>query len=137
MSALDVVTKILGSREEYKSWKNGMFQGKAFEYFFDAMDRDTRGRVMISKRMGASAMEDAVEAVVKLIAEEMSTMKSTMGMTSPELTPQFLYSFHLADLTEKFIQRAPVLSRILQAASRSPRSQIETNRDTSPVSLTC
>jgi hypothetical protein len=43
LSALDVVTKILGDRPEYKSRKDGLFKGRAFKFFFEAMDRDRLG----------------------------------------------------------------------------------------------
>ena len=40
LSALDLITKILSDQLEYKSWKDGLYKGKAFEFFFDAMEKD-------------------------------------------------------------------------------------------------
>jgi hypothetical protein len=39
LSVLDFLTKIIVDRPEYKSWKDGLFKGTGFGYFFDAMER--------------------------------------------------------------------------------------------------
>ena len=53
LSALDLVTKILNDQLEYKSWTDSLFKGKAFKFFFNAMERDKRvAKVMKGKVNG-------------------------------------------------------------------------------------
>jgi hypothetical protein len=40
ISALHLVTKILGDQPEYKSWKLGLFKSQAFTFFLNMMQKD-------------------------------------------------------------------------------------------------
>ena len=77
LSALDLVTKVIGERPEYKSWKDGLFKGKAFEFFFDALDRDKQG----SKMMEAKVKAVGLSMTMTAINREMMAVKKLMKMS--------------------------------------------------------
>ena len=132
LSALDLVTKILGDQPEYKSWKLGLFKGKAFTFFFDAMQKDKLG----SRVMEEKLKEEGLNSTVKVIKNEMKAVKKLMKMSVGEVTPEFLYAFDLErDVTLPFTQTSPVLQTVLLAAIQSPRALRENSRTSAPVSL--
>jgi hypothetical protein len=131
LSALDVVTKILGDRPEYKSWKDGLFKGRAFEFFFEAMDRDRRG----SRLMDGLVRTKGLSVTLKVVEREMNEVKKLLKMSMKEVTPEFLYAFDLEqDITRVFTETTPTLQKILHSATQSPRAVRENSRDTAPVS---
>jgi len=132
LSVLDLVTKILGDRPEYKSWKDGLFKGRGFEFFFDAMARDKRGSKVIERKFNGTALH----MTVKVIEKEMKVVKKLMRMTMNEVTPEFLYAFNLeSDVTRPFTTASPSLQTVLLAATQSPKAIQNNTRETTPVSL--
>jgi hypothetical protein len=132
LSALDLVTKILSDRLEYKSWKDGLYKGKASEFFFDAMEKDKRGAKVMKGKVNGKSLDMTIAAIKK----EMNSVKKLMKMSMTEVTPEFLYAFDLErDVTQPFSTASPVLQQVLLAASRSPRAIHSNARDTAAVSL--
>jgi hypothetical protein len=65
LSALNLVTKILGDQPEYKSWKLGLFKGKGFEFFFSAMERDKLGMRVMERKLQTDGLTTTVRVMEK------------------------------------------------------------------------
>ena len=128
LSVLNVVMKILGDQLEYKSWKDGLFKGRAFEFFFDAMERN---------KQGSKVMEEKVKVKgLHVIEKEMKAVKKLMKMSMKDVTPKFLYAFDLeCNVTRPFTTMSPILQTVLLAATQSLRAIRKNTTDTAPVSL--
>lgn len=122
LTAMDLVTHLLGNHNEFKTWKDGLLKSHGIEHFLNALGHDDRGK----SKLDAWMRTRAVNMVVETVEQEMRQAKGVMKMTMKEVTPEFLKDFQLdRDVTTPFSETTPILQRILCAATQTVRATRE------------
>ena len=113
LTSIDLVAHVLGNRNSFKTWKDGLL-------FLNALEYDDRGKSKLDSWMKVRAENMVVETV------EQEMRKGIMKMTMKQVTPEFLKDFRLErDITMPFEETTPVLLRILCAATQTVRATRE------------
>ena len=105
LTAMDLVTHLLGNHNEFKTWKDGLLKSHRIEHFLNVLEHDNRGKTKVD----AWTRTRAANMVVKTVEQEMRQAKSVMKMTMKEVTSEFLKDFQLDhDVTTPFSETTPI-----------------------------
>ena len=122
LTSIDLVAHVLGNRNSFKTWKDGLLKSHGIEHFLNTLEYDDRGKSKLDSWMKVRAENMVVETV----EQEMRKAKGIMKMTMKQVTPEFLKDFRLErDITMPFEETTPVLWRILCAATQTVRATRE------------